>query len=225
MVLTARDLRVSVYADGAQRSVLSGASLELAAGDLLELGGSSGAGKSTLLRSLARLQPGMSGDLFLAGEPASAIAPADWRCRVALVPQQACALPGTVAENLRAPWTLRIRAGTPGPDDTALRSALDSVGLDDVSLERDALRLSVGQASRVAFLRVWLTHPEVLLLDEPDAALDDVAAGAIERATQDFARAGGAVIRVRHARTTDPGNRRVTLCDGVLTESFPEDPQ
>ncbi|TLM73967.1 MAG: ATP-binding cassette domain-containing protein, partial [Actinobacteria bacterium] len=146
------------------------------------------------------------------------VPPAEWRAAVALVPQTPVMLPGTVAENLRAPWALALRRGTPAPDDRVLAVALASVGLGEVALDRDAAKLSVGQAARVAMLRTVLTDPRVLLLDEPDANLDDASAAQVAFMTRTFASRGGAVVRVRHVERGERGARRYRLEGGRLAE-------
>ena len=85
------------------------------------------------------------------------------------------------------------------------------------SLDRDAARLSVGQAARVAFLRVLLAEPRVLLLDEPDAALDDAAAASLADALRGFLAGGGAIARVRHHVSDGLATRRLRLEGGRLT--------
>ncbi len=103
------------------------------------------------------------------------------------------------------------------PDDSILRAMLDRVVLD-AALDRDAARLSVGQQARVALVRTLLTHPRVLLLDEPDAALDELSAAAVSDLTREFAEKGGAVVRVRHHRSDDIAHRRLRLAGGTLSE-------
>lgn len=215
-VLVASDLLFTPPA--ATAPVLDGVSLSLAPGDLLDVSGPSGAGKTTLLRALARLLPGVSGQLSLAGTSSSEIDPREWRSHVALLPQVAAMRAGSVADNLLLPWTLKIRSSQQAPGASALKEALAGVGLD-VDLDRDATRLSVGQAARVALLRVVLTGPRVLLLDEPDANLDDESAAQVGALTERFARDGGAVIRVRHLRRDEDATRRVYLSGGQLRES------
>jgi putative ABC transport system ATP-binding protein len=136
---------------------------------------------------------------------------------VALVPQRTTLVPGTVADNLTLPWTLHARHGTAAPGREAMRRALDSVAMPDVELDRDATRLSVGQASRVALLRVVLTRPEVLLLDEPDAALDDDSASLVSALIRAFVAEGGAALRVRHLRADDGADVRYRLEGGRLS--------
>ena len=145
----------------------------------------------------------------------------EWRRRVTLLPQVAAMVPGTVGENLRYPWTLKARRGEQRPSDTALRDALDRVGLERIDLSRDSAKLSVGQAARVALLRVTLTAPHALLLDEPDASLDDDSAAQVTAMTAEFAAQGGAVVRVRHLRSDELASRRFRLAGGHLEEVTP----
>jgi putative ABC transport system ATP-binding protein len=217
-LLVARALTLSRRADDAVIRVLDGVDLRLAAGTLADLVGPSGSGKTTLLLALARLLPNVEGALELEGSAASEIDPHLWRVRVAYLPQRNALQPGTVALNLTLPWRLKIRAGETPPDDATLRAALDSVRLADVALDRDVARLSEGQAARVAFLRTLLTGPRVLLLDEPDAALDADSSAEVGRLTRAFADTGGAVIRVRHHVADGLADRRLRLEAGALTE-------
>ena len=216
--LEARGLTVDRRADAGMLRVLDGVDLSVQAGTLIDVVGPSGAGKSTLLLALARLLPGVGGELLLQGEPAAAIDPRAWRVRVAYLPQRSALLPGTVGHNLALPWRLKVRAEVPRPDDVALRAALDRVHLADVALDRDTARLSEGQSARVALLRTILTRPAVLLLDEPDASLDEESADQVGLLTREFVDAGGAVVRVRHLRSDGHADRRLRLSAGALTE-------
>lgn len=219
MLLTAEDLVVDLSGDERPVRVLDHVSFELQAGEVVDVIGASGAGKTMLLRALARLLPEVSGSLSLTDIPAEQIPASEWRSRVALLPQKAAIRPGTVGENLLLPWTLKIRHTHKPPSQDQLAQALASVGLDGIALDRDAARLSVGQAARVALLRVLLTHPDVLLLDEPDANLDDASAEQVAHATREFAAAGGGAVRVRHQRTDELASRRLRLAAGKLEEA------
>jgi len=217
-VLTATGVTVDRRADAGMLRVLDAVDLALDAGTLCDVVGPSGSGKTTLLLALARLLPGASGSLWLEGQPSEAIDPREWRARVAYLPQRSALLPGTVAENLTLPWRLKVRAGVAAPDSASLRAALDRVHLADIGLERDVERLSEGQSARVALLRTVLTSPRVLLLDEPDAALDEESAAEVGRLTREFADGGGAVVRVRHHVSDGLATRRLRLAGGHLTE-------
>lgn len=216
-LLSARGLTALLPGDAGPVAVLDGIALEVGAGEIVDVAGPSGSGKSTLLRALGRLLPGATGELALEGASASTIPPGQWRRAVALVPQKPVLVGGTIRENLTLPWTLAIRRRETAPDDRAMDDGLTRLGVE-AALDRPADRLSVGQIARVALLRTLLTSPRVLLLDEPDAALDEVAAGAVAAMTTEFAERGNAVVRVRHRSGGEGGSRRVRISAGRLEE-------
>ena len=218
MLLSAEGLTFTSHADPGPHVVLDRVSLTLDAGEIVDVRGPSGAGKTTLLRALARLLPDVTGALTLAGRLATDYEPAEWRSRVTLLPQTAAMRPGTVRDNLLMPWSLKVRSVDSPPPDGVLDQALHDVGLAEIALGRDASRLSVGQAARVALLRAVLTGPSVLLLDEPDANLDDESTAQVSVMTERFAAGGGAVLRVRHQRGDVMAQRTLRLAGGHLTE-------
>ena len=226
-ILSARGLTVVLHGDeGSDVTVLDGVSFGVAPGEVVDVTGPSGSGKTTLLRALARLLPRASGDLALRGVAATEFSPAEWRARVALLPQKPTLVPGCVRDNLLLPWKLKIRAEAALPDDASLRQTLDALGLADIALDRGAARLSVGQEARLAFARVWLTAPDVLLLDEADAALDADSSASMTEAVRRFAAGDGAaspaaavaVVRVRHRESDGIATRRLRLAGGLLEE-------
>jgi len=215
-LLDAREITASMPSDSGTVRVLDTISLAVDAGEIVDVVGPSGSGKTTLLRALARLLPGAGGTLLLDGVTAEQIPPASWRAQVALLPQKPAITEGDIRANLLLPWSLHVRHGSPRPADAVLNAALERIGLTDISLDRDASRLSVGQGARIALTRVLLTQPRVLLLDEPDAALDQASSDAVTALTRDFAAGGGAVVRVRHHRSDGLASRRLCLDAGHL---------
>ena len=216
VVLQAGELTAVLPGDAGDVRVLDGVSLAVGEGEIVDVVGPSGSGKSTLLRTLARLLPGASGSLAVGGTSADAMTPQQWRAVVALLPQKPVMLDGTVRDNLLWPWHLAVHHHAEKPSDAALEAGLARLGVE-VAVDRDASRLSVGQAARVSFLRTLLTNPTVLLLDEPDAALDDAAADAVAAMTAEFAAGSGhAVVRVRHHRPDGIATRRLHLEGGRL---------
>ena len=198
--------------------VFEGVSLGIARGEVVDVVGPSGSGKTTLLRAFARLVPAYSGELHLEGVSAREISPQQWRCRVALLPQKPAITPGTIRDNLLLPWSMKARAEMPVPADEQLSAQLERIGLGMLVLDRPAARLSVGQQARLALLRVLLTSPSVLLLDEADASLDAESAAAVTTMTRHFAEEGGAAIRVRHREDDAVASRRFVMRAGTLEE-------
>lgn len=162
--LTARDVRLR--RDG--RQVLDGARLTLAPGTITAIVAPSGAGKSTLLRCLNGLLRPDAGTIELGGRDVGTLDPCELRRRVGLVVQTPTMLPGTVRDN--------VAYGLPGTTAAAVAAALDAAGLPAAFADRDAAGLSGGERARVALARAFSRSPEVLLLDEPTAALDVAAA-------------------------------------------------
>ncbi len=146
--------------------VLDDVSLDVAAGSFVALLGPSGCGKSTLLRLIAGLDAADGGSVRL-------VAPEDHeRPRIAYVFQDAHLLPWrTVLDNAALPLEL---SGVPKDERrTAALAALEQVGLGDAAARRPA-ELSGGMKMRVSLARALVTRPNILLLDEPFAALDEL---------------------------------------------------
>ena len=154
--------------------------LGVSKGETLCILGPSGAGKSMFLRTVVRLHEHTSGEVLLDGDSIFKISPQDLRRRVAFVPQSPAMLDGSVEQNLRFGLDL---AGVPREEaDSRIKEALKDASLDEGFLTRTALKLSGGERQRVAIARAHAMCPEVLLLDEPTAALDPRTTRTVEDA-------------------------------------------
>ena len=155
---------------------LSFPDVDIPQGTVLLLSGPSGCGKSTWLALVAALVAPTSGRLTVAGQKLDAlksVATDAWRARaIGFLPQRlhlSAAL--SVYQNLAmAQWA----AGQP-EDAKRIHAALHALGVQALA-QRKPGHLSGGQAQRVALARAVLLQPQVLLVDEPTASLDDAAA-------------------------------------------------
>jgi putative ABC transport system ATP-binding protein len=146
--------------------------VEIPAGRMTFLRGESGSGKSTLLRLLNATILPTAGQIWFHGRNIRTLDPIAYRRQVLLVPQEVFLLDGTVRENFQ--WYHEMRQ-TPAPTEAEMTAALERCCLP-ISLESRCATLSGGERQRV-FLSIFLTFsPEVLLLDEPTAALDEATA-------------------------------------------------
>ena len=156
--------------DRAGTRVLDIGALTLGAGAVLALIGPNGSGKTTLLKTLASLQEPATGSFQFQGRPlASRPEREAYRKRVTMVFQEPLLFDTTVARNLEAGLKLH---GVPGPErQLRVLAAARTFGIEPL-LERQARKLSGGEAQRASLARAFVLEPEILFLDEPFSALD-----------------------------------------------------
>ncbi len=147
-----------VYPNGTR--ALQSAKLSVADGEFVTLLGPSGCGKSTLLRMMAGLLLPTDGGIVMQSK------------RLSFVFQEATLMPwASVQANVRLPLDL---AHVPRPEaDARVARALERVGLHGVDRQRPR-ELSGGMQMRVSIARGLVTEPQILLMDEPFGALDEI---------------------------------------------------
>ncbi|HEV8437643.1 MAG TPA: ABC transporter ATP-binding protein [Methylomirabilota bacterium] len=151
------------------RAVLDVPALDVRQGELIAIIGPNGAGKSTLLRVLGLLETPAAGEVRFRGTRVNARAGLALRRRMASVFQDPLLADTTVYDNVAL--GLRFR-GVNGRDiEQRVGPWLDRFGIAALA-SRQARTLSGGEAQRTALARALVVEPELLLLDEPFAALD-----------------------------------------------------
>ena len=159
--------------------------------------GPSGCGTSTLLRLLNKLASPDAGRIFYKGVDIAEVPSVEHRRRVMMLSQSPVLFPGNIRDNLEVGFRLQ-KTDTPG--DARLREILAQVRLDK-DLDGPSELLSGGERQRLVLARVCLLDPEVYLLDEPSAALDEHAEDELVAMVKTHIRSEGkSAVMVTHSR-------------------------
>lgn len=171
------------YEDG-ERPTLRGIDIRLRPGQTLGLLGRTGSGKTTLARLLLRFYDPQQGEIALSGVDIRRFKLGELRTHVAMVTQNIEILAGTVRDNLTL-FDESIR-------DADILGVLSELGLDswfaglpaglDTPLSAGGAGLSAGEGQLLAFARVFLTNPQLVILDEASSRLDPLTESRIEAA-------------------------------------------
>lgn len=140
-------------------------------GEITTLVGPSGAGKSTLLKLCNGLLSPTSGDILLNGKSIQSFTPVELRRNVGIALQSAPMINGDVYDNLSLPLQLRGESLS----EQEAKKLLNVVGLGEEYLNRNVKDLSGGQRQKASIARTLVNKPEILLLDEITASLDQVS--------------------------------------------------
>ena len=210
---------------GTQRDVLDIPELVIPAGSVCAFVGPSGGGKSTIAALVPRFYDPSEGRILLDGRDTAEVSKRALRSSIGMVAQRPFLFDGTIRENLLL--------GDAGADDVQLMKALESANLADfVSSLPDGLdtpvgergvRLSGGQAQRIAIARVFLKNPPILILDEATSALDTFAEAAVQDALGRLARGRTTVIIAHRLTTIRHATMICYLENGRIVESGTHD--
>jgi ATP-binding cassette subfamily B protein len=206
------------YTDDAP--VLKDVTFTLATGAVLGLLGRTGSGKTTLTRLLFRFYDPQCGTIRLGGADIKAAPLRDLRRRIGMVTQEVQLFHASVRDNL----TLF----DPAIDDARILSMIGELGLTtwyhslpaglDTELAPGAGGLSAGEAQLLAFTRVFLQNPDLVILDEASSRLDPATEQLIARATERLVRGRTAIIIAHRLATVQRVDEILILEDGRVIE-------
>ena len=207
---------------GMRRQVLQGISLTIQPGEVVLLTGPSGCGKTTLLTLIGALRSVQEGQLDVLGVPlrgASASQRRRVRRRIGMIFQGHNLLRCLTAEQNVQMGADLLPQRSYGTRRALAREWLRAVGLGD-ELQKLPHDLSGGQKQRVAIARALAAQPELLLADEPTAALDGRTGREVVELLRRLAREQGCgVLMVTHdPRILDVADRLLEMEDGLLQE-------
>ena len=195
-------------------------SLHLPAGQTLGLLGRTGSGKSTIARLLLRLYDIQSGEIRLGDVPIAQVPLAILRQRVGLVTQDVQLFQASVRDNLTF-FDARIR-------DSEILETLGNLGLTEwlsllpaglnTQLGANSAGLSAGQAQLLAFARVFLKNPGLIILDEASSRLDPVTEKLIEQAIDRLLQNRTGIIIAHRLSTIQRANQILILENGQVVE-------
>ncbi len=196
--LTAKGL--TVIPPGADTPTLRNVSLNLEPGRALGVIGKSGSGKSTLAKALLGIWRPAAGEIRLGGATLDQYDPTDLGQHIGYLPQEVTLFNGTVAENIARmsenPNPEAVVAAAKKANAHELILTLEK-GYDTI-LEGNDSQLSGGQKQRIALSRALYGDPVLLILDEPNSALDADGTEALNAAVRDLKAAGKSTIIMTH---------------------------
>jgi subfamily B ATP-binding cassette protein MsbA len=203
------------------KAEISDVNLEIKAGQTIGIVGASGCGKSTLLKLLMRFFDPTEGKVLVDGVDLREFRLSEWRHSVGLVSQATFLFNDTIASNLRF--------AKPDASDAEIEEAAKQAFAHDFIIAMPdgyqtcvgdrGVRLSGGEAQRIAIARALLANPPILFLDEATSSLDAEAEQTVQKALTNLSRNRTVVVVAHRLSTIQSADRIVVVEAGRLVES------
>lgn len=209
-----------VTAPGSSVAILHDVSVQLQPGSVVGIIGPSAAGKSTLVRAITGVWPVAAGTVRIDGSDLRHWDPQALGQHIGYLPQDVELFDGTVAQNI-------ARFGP--QDDATLVSVAQRAGCHDLiqalpdgyntRIGPGGHGLSGGQRQRIALARAMYGEPSLIVLDEPNASLDQAGEAALMRAVADLRHRGTTVLLVTHKVSLLAGADLILMLEGGTLRS------
>jgi len=209
------------YSDHMDRYALKNISFSIRAGERIALVGHTGAGKTTVTSLLLRFYEPSAGRIFLDDKDLSLYSKSELRQRIGFVQQDVFLFTGTIRENL-----ILLRQDV---SDQEIATACAATGLSeilnrlpqglDTMLDERGANLSLGERQVIAFTRVFLQKPEILILDEATASVDTETEARIQKASNALLTGRTSLIIAHRLATIREADRIFVFEKGLLIET------
>jgi PrtD family type I secretion system ABC transporter len=220
-----RAFQLTLFRESRDEPILRGVDFTVTPGEVLGVIGPSGSGKSTLARLLVGVETPSAGQVRLGGASLNQYGAEALGRHIGYLPQEVSLFDGTVAEN--------IAQMAVEPDPARVIAAARKAGVHafvlslpdgyDTPIGDVANRLSGGQKQRLALARALYGDPVLLILDEPNSALDAEGSDALNRAILALKEQGGAAIVMTHRPSAiSVADRLMVLDQGRITALGPK---
>lgn len=200
--------------------VIKDVSFHLPKGQILGILGRTGSGKTTLARLIVKLYEPTSGQVQLDGLDLRQLSDESLRQKISYVTQEVQLFNATVRDNLTM--------YNPAISDEKILSTLKAIGIDewfdklpqglDTKLTTEAPFLSTGELQLMAFIRVFLKEPDIVILDEATSKLDPVTEKYLEKALNTLLKDRSAIIIAHRLKTVLRSDKILILEDGEIAE-------
>jgi ABC-type multidrug transport system fused ATPase/permease subunit len=202
-----------------ERTVLRDLSLKIEGGKTTALVGSSGGGKSTLVKLLLHLLKPNRGQVLIDGQDLAAVNLNSFYQQVAYIPQEPPIFDGAIRENLAFDEQVAQAKMEAILDQIGLGPFIDSLpgGLETLVGER-GIKLSGGERQRLAFGRVLVQDPRIVVMDEPTSSLDSVTERFVAENMRSFFKGRTVIVIAHRLQTVKDASKIVVLEGGEVVE-------
>lgn len=203
-----------------EEEVLHGISFEVKAGETIAIVGATGAGKSTIINLLNRFYDIWSGTIKVDGIDIKDYSLASLRSHIAIVLQDVFLFADTIANN--------ISLKNPKVTLSDIEAAAKAIGIDafvgslpggfTYNVKERGTMLSSGQRQLIAFLRAYVSHPSILILDEATSSVDTYSEQLIQRATEKITQNRTSIVIAHRLATIKKADKILVMQAGQIVE-------